>query len=87
MVKTGGVVQQWKVIKIATGTSVTIKFKNSEMTVGESWFVFDANSGCFSLQRLGLFGDMTLKRKTNSFQVWQEILNPGKMMNGEALMV
>ena len=87
MVKTGGVVQQWKVIKIATGTSATIKFKNSEMTVGESWFVFDANSGCFLLQRLGFFGDMTLKRTTNSFQVWQDILNPGKMMNGEALMV
>jgi len=48
IVKTGGVAQQWRVsnIKIATGTLVPIKFENSEMTVDESWFVFDANSDC-----------------------------------------
>jgi len=89
IVKTGGVAQQWRVsnIKIATGTLVTIKFENSEMTVDESWFVFDANSDYWFLQRLGFFGDMALKRTTNSFQVWRDILNPGKMMNGEAPMV
>ena len=65
IVKTGGVAQQWRVsnIKVATGTLVTIKFKNSEMIVDESWFVFDANSGSLFLQRLGFFGDMALKRK------------------------
>jgi len=30
---------------------------------------------------------MAFKRTTNSFQVWRDILNPGKMMNGETLMV
>ena len=82
IVKPGGVAQQWRVrnIKIATGTLVTIKFENSEVTVDESWFVFDANSDCWFLQRLGFFGDMALKRTTNSFQVWRDILNPGKMM-------
>jgi len=65
----------------------TIKFENSEMAVDESWFVFDANSDCLFLKRLGFFGDMALKRTTNSFQVWRDILNPGKTMNGEALMV
>jgi len=89
IVKPGGVAQQWRVsnIKIATGTLVTIKFENSEMTVDECWFVFDANSDCLFLQRLGFFGDMALKRTTNSFQVWRDILNPGKMMNDEALIV
>jgi len=89
IVKTGGVAQQWRVsnIKIATGIFVTIKFENSEMTVDESWFVFDANSDCLLLQRLGFFGNMALKRTTNSFQVCRDILNLGKMMNGEALMV
>jgi len=71
IVKTGGVAQQWRVsnIKISTGTFVTIKFENSEMTVDESYFVFDANSHCLFLQELGFFGDMVLKRTTNSFQV------------------
>jgi len=34
----GGVAQQWRVsnIKTATGTSVTMKFENSEMTVDKS---------------------------------------------------
>ena len=89
IVKTGGVAQQWRVsnIKIATSTLVTIKFENSEMIVDESWFVFDANSGSLFLERLGFFGDMALKRTTNSYEVWRDILNPEKMMNGEALMV
>jgi len=89
IVKTGGAAQQWRVsnIKIATGTLVTIKFENSEMIVNASWFVFDANSGSLFLQRLGFFGDMALKRTTNSCEVWRDILNPEKMMDGEALMV
>jgi len=64
IVKTGGVAQQWRVsnIKIATGTSVTIKFENSEMTVDESWFVVDAISGSLFLQRLGVFGKPTPRR-------------------------
>jgi len=57
------------------------------MIVGKSWFVFDANSGSLFLQRLGFFGDMALKRTTNSYEVWRDILNPEKMMDGEALMV
>ena len=89
IVKTGGVAQQWRVsnIKIATGTLVTINFENSAMTVDVSWFVVDANSGSLFLQRLGFFGDMALKRTTNSYDVWRDILNPEKMRNGEALMV
>jgi len=89
IVNTGGVAQQWRVsnIKIATGTLVTIKFGNSEMTVDESWIVIDANSGSLFLQRLSFFGDMGLKRTTNSYEVWRDILNPEKIMNGEALIV
>ena len=30
---------------------------------------------------------MALKRTTNSYDVWPDILNPEKIMNGEALMV
>ena len=84
-VKNGGVAQQFRVI--ATGTFVTIKFEISEMTVDESWFVFDATSNCLISQRLGFFDDMALKRTTNLYQVWRDILNPGKMMNGGAQMV
>ena len=57
------------------------------MLVDKSWFVFDANSGSSFLQRLGFFGDMALKRTTNSYEVWRDILNPERMMDGEALMV
>ena len=80
IVKTGGVAQQWRVsnIKIATGTLVTIKFEDSEMTVDESWFVSDSYSGYLFLQRLGFFGDTALKRTTILFQDWQDILNPGR---------
>ena len=89
IVYTGGVAQQWRVnhIKIATGTSVTIKFENSVMTVDKSWCMFDTSLGSLVLQRLGFFGDMALKRTTNSFEVWRNMLNPEKMMDGKALMV
>jgi len=89
IVNTGGIAQQWRVshIKIATGTSLTIKFENSEMTVDKSWFRFDTSLGSLVLQRLGFFGDIALKRTTNSFEVWRNILNPEKMMDGESLMV
>ena len=30
---------------------------------------------------------MALKRTTNSYKVWRDILNPEKMMDGEALTV
>ena len=84
IVKTGGVTQQWRVssIKIATCTLVTIKFENVEMIVDKSWFVFDANFGSLFLQRLGFFGDMALKRTTNSYEIWRDILNPARMMDG-----
>jgi len=36
---------------------------------------------------LGFFGDMALKRITNLYKVWRDILNREKMMDGEALMV
>ena len=89
IVNTGGVAQQWRVshIKIATGTLVTIKFENSEMIADKSWYVFDKSLGSLVLQRLGFFEDMALKRTTNSFEVWRNILNPEKMMDGETLMV
>jgi len=46
----------------------------------------DTSLGSLVLQRLGFFGDMALKRTTNSFEIWRNILNPEKMMDGEALM-
>jgi len=89
IVYTGGVAQQWRVnhIKRATGTSVTIKFENSVMIVNKSWFTFDTNLGSLVLQQLGCFSDMALKRTTNSIEIWRNILNPEKMMDGETLMV
>ena len=39
------------------------------------------------LQRLGFFSDMVLKRTTNSIKIWRNILDPEKIMDGEALMV
>jgi len=89
IVNTRAIPQQWRVsnIKTATGTLVTIKFENNEMTVEKGWFMFYANSGSLLLQRLGFFGDMALKCTTNSYEVLQNILNPEKMMDGEALMV
>jgi len=49
--------------------------------------MFDTSLGSLVLQRLGFFGDMALKRTTNSFEIWRNILYPEKMMDREALMV
>jgi len=57
------------------------------MIVDKSWFMFDTNLGSLVLQRLGFFSDIALKRTTNSIKIWRNILNPEKMMDGEALMV
>jgi len=89
IVYTGGVAQTWRVnhIKKAIGTSITIEFENSVMIVDKSWFTFDTKLGSLVLQRLGFFNDMALKRTTNSIEISRNILNPEKMMDGEALMV
>jgi len=88
-VYTGGVAQQWRVnhIKKGIGTSKTIEFENSVMIVDKSWFTFDTNLGSLVLQRLGFFSDFALKHTTNSIETWRNILDPEKMMFGEALMV
>jgi len=88
-VYTGNTAQRWRVnhIKKGIGTTVTIKFEDSEMTVDQSWFTFDTNQGSLLLQRLGFLGDIAHKRTTNSIEMWRNILNPEHMMNGEALMV
>jgi len=57
------------------------------MIVDQSWFTCDTNQGPLLLQRLGFFRDIVHKRTTNSIEIWRNILNPGKMMDGEALMV
>jgi len=57
------------------------------MIVDKSWFVFDINMGSLVLQRLGFFSNIALKHTTNSIQIWRNILNPDKMMDGEALTV
>jgi len=89
IVYTGGAAQQWSVnhIKKGIGTAITMGFEDSEMIVDKSWFTFDTNLGSLVLQRLGFFSDMVLKRTTNSIEIWRNILNPEKMMDGEALMV
>jgi len=88
-VYTGGDAQKWRVnhIKQGIGTLITIEFENSEMIVDKSWFVFDINVGSLVLQRLDFFSDIELERTTNSIEIWRNILNPEKMMNGEALTV
>ena len=88
-VYTGNTAQRWKVnhIENGIGTTVTIKFEDSKMTVDQSWFIFDTNQGSLMLQRLGFFHDMVHKRTTNSIETWRNILNPEKMMDGEVLMV
>jgi len=43
--------------------------------------------GSLVLQRLGFFSDIALKRTTNSIEIWRNILDPEKMMDGEALTV
>jgi len=81
--------QLWKVsnIRKGTGTTVTIKFEDREMTLDQSWFTCDTTQGPLSLQRLGFFRDRIHKRTTNSIEMWRNILNPEKMMDGEVLMV
>ena len=55
------------------------------MIVDKSWFMFDTSIGFLVLQRLGFFSDNTLKRTTNSREIWRNISD--KMMDGEILMV
>jgi len=88
-VYTGGDAQKWRVnhIKQGIGTLITIEFENSEMIVDKSWFMFDTNVGSLVLQRLDFFNDIALKRTTNSIEIWRSILNPEKMVDGEALTV
>ena len=57
------------------------------MIVDKSWFTFDTNLCSLVLQRLGFFSDIALKSITNSIEIWRNILNPGKMMDGEVLTV
>ena len=89
IVYTGGAAQQWRVnhIKKAIGTSITIEFENRVMIADKSWFTFDTNLGSRVLQRLGFFSDMVLKRTTNQIEIWRNILNLEKMMDGEVLTV
>jgi len=86
---TGGDAQIWKVchIRPGIGTSITLKYENCETTVDMSWLTFDINVGTLELQRLGFFKDSMLKRTTNSIEIWRNILNPDKMIDGETLMV
>jgi len=86
-VYTGGDAQIWRVyhIRQGIGTSITIKHENSEMIVDKSWFMFDIKIGSLVLQRLGFFSDIALKHTTNSIEIWCNILNPDKMMDGETL--
>jgi len=49
--------------------------------------MFDINMGSLVLQRLGFFSNIALKRTTNSIEIWRNILNLDKMMDGEALTV
>jgi len=88
-VYTSNTTQQWRVNHIRKGisTTVTIKLEDREMIVDQSWFTCDSNLGPLSLQRLVFFRDITHKRTTNSIKIWRNILNPDKMMDGEALMV
>ena len=88
-VYTGDDAHKWRVshIKQGIGTSITIKYEHSEMIVDKSWFMFDTNIGSLVLQRLGFFSDNALKRTTNSIEIWRNILNPDKMMDGEILTV
>ena len=86
---TGGDAQQWRVshIKNGIGTSVTITHDSSVMIVDKGWFMYDTDTGRLVLQRLGFFGDNHLKRTTNYYDIWRDILHPDRMMDGEILMV
>jgi len=57
------------------------------MIVDMNWLMFDINIGSLVLQRLGFFSDTVLKRTTNSIEIWRNILNTEKMMDGETLTV
>jgi len=86
---TGGHAQIWNVChtRPGIGTSITLKYENCETTVDMSWLTFDINIGTLVLQRLGFFKDAIPKRMTNSIEIWRNILNPDKMMDGETLTV
>ena len=86
---TGGHPQIWKISHTGpdSGTSVTLKHENCVITVDKSWVTFDIQVGTLVLQRLGFFNESILKRTTNSFEIWRNIFNPDKMMNGETLTV
>ena len=86
---TGGQPQRWKVSHDGpnSDTTVTLKNKDCAIIVDKSWVTFDSQVGTHVLQRLGFFMDSISKRTTNSYEIWQNILNPDKMMNGETLMV
>jgi len=88
-VYTGGDAHKWRVshIKQGIGTSITITYEHSKMILDKSWFMFDTNIGSLVFRRLGFFSDNTLKRTTNSSEIWRNILNWDKMMDGEILMV
>jgi len=88
-VYTGGNAQKWRVshIRQGIGISIAIQHENSEMIVDKSWFRFDINMGSLVLQRLGFFSNIALKRTTNSIEIWRNILNPDRMIDGETLTV
>jgi len=88
-VYTGGDAHKWRGSHInqGIGASITITHELSEMIVDKSWSMFDINIGSLVLQRLGFFSDNTLKRTTNSSEIWRNILHSDKMMDGEILMV
>jgi len=67
-VYTGDASQLWSInhIKTGIGTTITIKFEDSEMTVDQSWFTFDTNRDSLVLQRFGFFSDMAPKRTKNN---------------------
>jgi len=86
-VYTEGDAQKWRVSHIRQSISITLQHNNSEMIVDKSWFMYDINMGSLVLQRLGFFSDIALKRTTNSIEIWRNILNADKMMDGETLTV
>jgi len=76
-----------RMASVPNQASITITHELSEMIVDKSWFMFDTSIGSLVLQRLGFFSDNTLKRTTNSSEIWRNILHSDKIMNGEILMV
>jgi len=48
------------------------------MKVDKGWFMLDTGTGLLVLQRLGFFGDNHLKRTTNSYEIWRNILHFGQ---------